>query len=84
MVRKIAIYGKNEIGRSKIEIGTTRAIANFHIKNSVVQGSNFQVKCMKNLLIENLQAKMDGSNIVEKSVYKDVIEYLTRINLSGN
>lgn len=84
MVRKIAKYGKNEIERSKTEIGTTEAMAHFHIKNSMVQESNLQIKCRKNLLVENLQTKIDESNIVEKNIYKEVIEYLECINLGGN
>lgn len=84
MVRKIAIYGKNEIGRSKTKIGTTEAMAHFHIKNSMVQGSNLLVKCKNNLLVKNLQTKADESNIVEKNIYREVIEYLECINLGGN
>jgi nitrogenase subunit NifH len=84
MVRKIAIYGKNEIGRSKTKIGPTEAMAHFHFKSSMVHGSNLQVKCKKNLLVKNLQTKVDESNIVEKNIYREVIEYLERINLGGN
>jgi hypothetical protein len=84
MVRKIAKYGKNEIGRSKTKIGTTEAMAHFHIKSSMVQESNLRVQCKKNLLVENLQTKIEESNIVEKNIYKDVIEYLECINLGGN
>lgn len=84
MVRKIAIYGKNEIGRSKTKRGTAGAMALFHIKNSMVQGSDLEVKYKKNPLVKNLEAKEDESNIVEKNIYREVIEYLESINLGGN
>ena len=83
MVRKIAKYGKNEIGRSKGRMDTTEAIAHFQIKNSMIQGSNPHFKCRNNLLVENLQTKIEESNIVEKNIYKEVIEYLECINLGG-
>ena len=83
MVRKIAKYGKNEIKRSKMNIGTIEAMAHFHIKNSMVQGSNLKVKCKKNYLVENLQTKIEESNIVEKNIYREVIEYLECIDLGG-
>lgn len=84
MIRKIAKYGKNEIERSKTNIGTIEAMAHFHIKNSMAQGSNLQVKCKKNLLVENLQTKIEESNVVEKNIYNEVIEYLECIDLGGN
>jgi hypothetical protein len=84
MVKKIAEYGKTEIKRSKTKIGPIEAMAHFHIKSSMVRGSMLQVKCKENILIENLQTKIEESNIVEKNVYKDVIEYLECINLCGD
>jgi hypothetical protein len=59
-------------------------MAHFHIKSSMVRGSMLQVKCKENILVENLQTKIEESNIVEKNVYKDVIEYLKCINLCGD
>ncbi|MTK63839.1 MAG: hypothetical protein F8N15_04765 [Methanobacterium sp.] len=84
MVKKIAEYGKTEIKRSKTEIGPTEAMAHFHIKSSMVRGSMLQVKCKENLLVANLQTKIEESNIVEKKVYNDVIESLECINLGGD
>ena len=84
MVKKIAEYGKTEIERSKTKTGPTEATAHFHIKNSMVRGSMLQIKCKENLLVENLQTKIEKSNIVEKNIYKGVVEYLECINLSGD